>query len=345
MSRYGVLFPEYFDGPTGREIQRLGGNNALVLGAFMMSNRLSNMIGLYRLPLATITPSVTHLKGRGILRAIGALVAADFISYDFGTEFVWVHEMARIRVGLPLKESRLKADDNRVRFINSLYKGLEDNPFLQQFFHRYAKTLHLKGERTSQLHHHMSPLPSPLEAPPKPVQVQSTYVGTSTSEDQDQTYGSGRSTAASRRKSQTPNTPKAEVVTDGAEGHRGAAALRDRPGPDHGRPDDRQLRVGGADQEPARRIGFSLPGSAASSDGGDGRGGAGAGESLGPAAGAVTAVGGQGPTRRDSPASSGSALATNGPRPTALDSGVDAAAAAEDHAVRARLAKLIEDLT
>ena len=48
--RYGVLLPSYWDGPTGKQIQAKGGE-AVILGAYLGSNKYANMIGLYELPL------------------------------------------------------------------------------------------------------------------------------------------------------------------------------------------------------------------------------------------------------------------------------------------------------
>jgi len=165
MSRYfGLLFHEYWDGRTGKQIAAMGGAPALLLGAYLMGNRHDNMIGLYRLPLDEIR---LPLVGEQVVTALGVLEATEFAHYDYATEFVWVHEMARIRLGLRTREDILSRRDNRLRFVHSLYAKAEDNPFLRPFFERYASTFHLKTPRTTMLVPHAEPLGSPLQAPSK----------------------------------------------------------------------------------------------------------------------------------------------------------------------------------
>lgn len=174
-SYYGVLYPEYWDGETGRAIQRAGGAAATLLGAFLMSNRRANMIGLYRLPVEEIRLPLTRPR---IMSAFAVLEEQFYAQYDQASEFVWVREMARIRVGLKNKSAKLTTDDNRVAHINRLYADLPDNPFLSSFYERYAKVLHIKRQRTSEHHPNISPLERGFAGPSKPdnrtEQVQSS---------------------------------------------------------------------------------------------------------------------------------------------------------------------------
>jgi len=163
MSRYGLLYPEYWDGPTGRRIQTAGGKNATLLGAYLTSNRRATMLGLYRLPLADVMTD-TPLSLADLVDAFAVLEDLQFAEYDADSEYVWVREMARFRLGLgahPKTTAALLKTDKRVEHVQKLYAALDDNPFLVPFFDRYHAVLHLNPRIVSE------PLGSPLGAPTK----------------------------------------------------------------------------------------------------------------------------------------------------------------------------------
>lgn len=146
MGQYGVLFPRFWEGTTGRALQTKG-KDTVILAAYLTSNRHANMIGLYELPLVHLERELPVLKGRiPILRAFHDLQVLAYATYDMGTEHVWVREMARIRVGLSLNEP-LKRDDKRHGRILWHYTSLKPNPFLGPFFERYHEQLHLTAGR------------------------------------------------------------------------------------------------------------------------------------------------------------------------------------------------------
>lgn len=203
-SYYGILLPEYFDGRTGKEIARIGRANALLLGCYLTANRRANMIGLYRLPLDEIKLPLSRAQ---LLRAFEVLDHTEFAHYDDATEFVWVREMARIRVGLRTRDASLNADDNRVDGVNRLYQQVDDNPFLGAFYERYRKTLHLKKQRTSEHHPYISPLERGYEGPSKPVQRSG-----SDNRDQDQRSETDQGRARARARAETRTAPNAETI-------------------------------------------------------------------------------------------------------------------------------------
>lgn len=188
-SYYGIVFPEYWTGRTGRAIQKKGGKDAALLGLYLTTNRLANMIGLYRL-----TPDIivheTPLKLGAIEKAFEVLAAEEFAEYDAASEHVWVREMARFRLNLRDDRPSLDKDDKRVVGVQRLYHGIDDNPFLQPFYEKYHRVLHLKKLRTSTRYPHPSPLGRGLVGSMKP----GTGSGTRYQEQE-----SGKSTAASRR--------------------------------------------------------------------------------------------------------------------------------------------------
>jgi hypothetical protein len=145
---YGVLFPEFWTGRTGREIRRLGGPNAQVLAVYLMSNRHANMIGLYRLSADDVSYE-TGLKPRGIEAGWKVLADVDFARYDPVTEHVWVLTMARFRLGLKAGEA-LQSGDRKVIAINKLYHGIDPNPFLGDFFATNHQALRIAKARTPQ---------------------------------------------------------------------------------------------------------------------------------------------------------------------------------------------------
>ena len=161
--RYTNLYPAYFEGPTANQIIKYGGVPAHYLGTYLLANRFATSIGLYCLPVHAMRLPLTIPE---IVKGLDALDRAMFAEYDHGTGFIWVREMARIRMGLINRDECLKPDDNRSKHINKAYCSLPDNPFLAPFFRRYKKTFSIFLERKSSLIRRNFPL-SPMEGIPK----------------------------------------------------------------------------------------------------------------------------------------------------------------------------------
>ncbi len=169
MSHYGILLPSFWDGETGPAIARAGGSDAQLVALYLMSNTHANMIGLYRAKLDIIRVQIGSLSAKALERGLAACREADFADYDMETEHVWVHEMAKFRLGLHKKPIDRK--DNRATAAQRLYEKLTPNPFLGPFFKRYRRDLHIPKARGYKGPAKLlgSPLPSPFEAPSKPV--------------------------------------------------------------------------------------------------------------------------------------------------------------------------------
>jgi hypothetical protein len=144
-SYYGVIFPEFWTGTTGRELRRQGGKDAQILGLYLASNRHANMIGLYRL-LVDDVKHETGLSVTAIARSYSVLQKAGFAIFDTVSSFVWVYQMARFRLGLK-NGATLDAEDKRVPAVNGLYHALEGNPFLGDFYDQNRSALKLKKRR------------------------------------------------------------------------------------------------------------------------------------------------------------------------------------------------------
>ena len=144
--RYGITHARFWDGTTGRALQRKG-KDATLLALYLQSCRHANMIGLYELPLEHLERELLVLEGRtSILYAFHDLHVLHYATYDLGTEYVWVREMARIRAGLPLME-QISRGDRKHRALLKLYQSAPPNPFLGPFFERYHQQLRLPEGR------------------------------------------------------------------------------------------------------------------------------------------------------------------------------------------------------
>jgi hypothetical protein len=145
VSYYGVIFPEFWTGHTGRLLRAQGGKEAQVLALYLTTNRHANMIGFYSL-LADDVRHETGLTGKAIARGFAITAATEFATFDAGSSVVWVRQMARFRLGLRAG-AKLAADDNRVAACNRLYHGLPANPFLGDFFDLNHSLLRLSRRR------------------------------------------------------------------------------------------------------------------------------------------------------------------------------------------------------
>lgn len=186
-SYYGIVFPEFWTGLTGKAI-RSAGKDAQIVALYFMTCRYATMIGLYR-ALVDDIHAETGIGIKGLGKALDALQRLGFADYDATTQHVWVREMAKFRLSLQ-KKSPLDADDNRVKGAQNLYDRLSDNPFLGTFFDRYAKEIRLKHRREI-----VAMTATPLYvAPSKPLQGPRSQV--TDSRDQEQRSGTGKQTAA-----------------------------------------------------------------------------------------------------------------------------------------------------
>lgn len=144
MAYYGIVFPEFWTGTTGRAL-RGHGRDAQLLALYLATNRHTNMIGLYRLLLDDIRHE-TGLAVKALERGFQAVIEAEFAAYDEGSSFVWVASLARIRLGLKVGDT-LSPGDNRTLAVNRIYHALDSNPFLGPFFDANQKLLRLKKRR------------------------------------------------------------------------------------------------------------------------------------------------------------------------------------------------------
>jgi hypothetical protein len=281
-SYYGIVFPEFWTGETGRMIQQLGGKDAQLTALYLMSCRYATMIGLYPLPVRDIRHE-TGIGQKGLVRAFSVLSRVGFADYDGRTEHTWVREMAKFRLGLQVKA--LESKDNRVVGIQRLYDRLTENPFLEPFFDRYAKELHLRGKRRSG--RSAEPLLDvvPSKGLGSPLQASDQDQGTGI---RDQVQGSeNRENLPPLSRRPVENLSKIQTLEEShapaATQTRGvAAALRGRAGSTRAGSDDRRRGMESPDSRSLSQIGFHGSGSADAGSS-DVSGGAGVREAIRPA--------------------------------------------------------------
>ena len=224
MAYYGVIFPEFWTGATGREL-RAAGKDAQLLSLYLATNRHANMIGLYRLRLEDVRHEI-GLGLKGLVRAFTATARTQYALYDAASAYVWVRTMARFRLGMKAGEP-LAPDDNKVSAVNRLYQAIDPNPFLGTFFDENHKLLRLRRRRddvglvvaVSAGHHR-----SGLQAPTKPLVSQVTESGSEEQVQKQESAGAPRQPILVALTHETLKTGSFESIADVAEAVKTAAA-------------------------------------------------------------------------------------------------------------------------
>jgi hypothetical protein len=139
---YAKVAPQFWTGKTGKAL-RAKGQEAVIVGLYLMTSPHANMLGLYYVPILFIA----HETGLGMEGATKGLVGAcevEFCHYDEASEMVWVTEMASYQVA-----DELKPTDNRVHGVQKDYDALPANPFLEGFYARYSQVFHMQRMRSN----------------------------------------------------------------------------------------------------------------------------------------------------------------------------------------------------
>ncbi len=151
MRDYGKVASTFWTGKTGRQLR--DSRDAQVVALYLLTGPMSNMIGLYHLPVAMIADQ-TGMRFEGASKALRRVCETGFARFDAGLEHVFVPEMAAYQIGEPLHEK-----DKRVTGIISLWQTYSKSEFYLDFHKRYRSSFHLPEPK---------PLRSPFEAPSKP---------------------------------------------------------------------------------------------------------------------------------------------------------------------------------
>jgi hypothetical protein len=171
VSGYGIIWPSFWDSRTCSALVhdvRRGQPENLLLACFLMTSKHANVLGAFSMPLLYIQHDLGLTTAQADT-ALARLEALDWLVWDGELEFVWIKEMARIRLNLN-KEEAPSQKDNRVIAAQRVYEALPSQRLVDEIQKRYGKDLRLKPR---QLQPRLSE--SPLEAPSK---VETTARGT-----------------------------------------------------------------------------------------------------------------------------------------------------------------------
>lgn len=160
MRDYAKVSPKMWHGKTTKELRKRG-YEALLVGLYLMTSPSSNMLGLFGQPVLYMAHE-TGLGIEGAMKGLQGCIEAGFCAYDEDSEFVFVYEMARYQI-----DSELSPKDLRCKGIQKEYDGLSENPFLGDFFDRYAVAFHMTSRRGFEVEKVI-----PSQAPSKPLPSQ-----------------------------------------------------------------------------------------------------------------------------------------------------------------------------
>lgn len=153
------MLAETWTGRTGRLLRKHPAD-VRELQLYLATAPNNEMYGLYYKPLTTMAEEL----GRP-LEVISASLAVlegpeiNYCAYDYENSWVWVFEMARIQMKLPLLPR-----DYKVTAANRWYQGLMKNAHLGPYFDRYRDDLHLEPPRREWT----SAAPPPAPLAPRP---------------------------------------------------------------------------------------------------------------------------------------------------------------------------------
>ena len=195
MRDYAKVAPKMWHGKTMKALRR--GPEGLIVAMYLMTSPSSNMLGLFAQPVLYMAHE-TGLGEEGARKGLQQCIDAEFCSYDEESEFVWVREMAGYQIA-----SELKSGDKRTIGIRKDYEALPDNPFLGEFFDRYALAFHLKTRRGNE---------GPYQAPSMPHRSQEQEQEQEQEKEQEQDTEPSASSAAKPPTNAGPKCEYDEIV-------------------------------------------------------------------------------------------------------------------------------------
>lgn len=151
MRDYSKVSGSFWTGKTGKSLR--GDIETQLTALYLMTSPHSNMIGVFYCPIGYIHLD-TGLSIEGATKGLQSLCEGGYCTYDYETDTVFVHEMAKYQIG-----DSLKAADNRVKDIQKQYDSISQSLIKQGFFNKYSEAFCLEDSEITV---------SPLEAPTKP---------------------------------------------------------------------------------------------------------------------------------------------------------------------------------
>jgi hypothetical protein len=154
--RYCPVYSSTWTSATARGIRKIADPleraNAFVVMDYLRTNPSANMIGLYEMPLETLSfHTGIHLEGA--IKALNSLSDLGYCKYDHPTEMVWVVAMVTYQVG---DIDNVKPGDKRCIGVCNELNRHRHSPFYPEFIERYAARFHLNVGDPSKPH--LSPL-------------------------------------------------------------------------------------------------------------------------------------------------------------------------------------------
>jgi len=126
-------------GHTGRELRRHP-PEVRELMFYLVTCPEKDLYGLYACEIELAASRMGRTAGK-VESALKVLVDLGFCRFDDPTQWVWIIEMAHHQFDLPLK-----AVDYRCQGAKKWYRTLPRNPFMGEWFDRYALDFHLGKE-------------------------------------------------------------------------------------------------------------------------------------------------------------------------------------------------------
>jgi hypothetical protein len=124
---------------TGTAI-REGGLDATALALYLVTGPHSNALGLYYLPLSTVSNDL-RLTRQEVQRLLQLVCATGFARYFEEDSLVWIPRMAHHQIG-----PRLKRNDHRRAWALRELKKYEGTAAHGQFLRTYGEAYHLLPE-------------------------------------------------------------------------------------------------------------------------------------------------------------------------------------------------------
>jgi hypothetical protein len=138
MRDYSKFSPKFWTGDTSGVLRSLG-RDAQVIGAYLFTCPMANMIGLYYLNLATLVDEVGHIDREGALKVLRSLSEGGYCHFDERSQTVFVVEMAKHQIG-----EALTRRDNRHKAVLKELEHYRKSPFFNAFLDRYAEAFQLQ---------------------------------------------------------------------------------------------------------------------------------------------------------------------------------------------------------
>jgi hypothetical protein len=143
MRNYATISPAFWTGNTGKKICASGAQSQ-VLALYLISGPATNMIGLYYLPLTTISHD-TGIPLEGVSKGLHDLERIGFAKYDKTQETIYVLKMVEFQVG-----TNLGLQDKRCRGVWNELKKYRKSRFFNDFHKRYQEHFYLPNLASDQ---------------------------------------------------------------------------------------------------------------------------------------------------------------------------------------------------